>query len=174
LVANQEYKDTADHAESNSLPPRYSREYLSLHLKAVHESFWIAHSIEMNPDHSPKSLARLDDDLPESITEEAKRKGYKFDNRTMWAFHAGLGSYFGEVLVRNLDGEWKYPNRLAVAFAFLLNRPDILYRHWFVVVGKLKVRVFDIARRRETLGKEKASLFKAYEEIAAVSRETHS
>jgi len=174
LAANQEQRDAADEVKSKSLPPRYSKAYLSLHLKAVHENFWIAHSIEMNPDHSPKSLAQLDDDLPESITKEAERKGYEFDNRTVWAFHAGLGSYFGEVLVRNLGGEWRYPNRLAVAFALLLNRPDILYRHWFVVVGKLKVRVFEIARRRETLGKERASLFKAYDEIAAAFRETHS
>ena len=174
LAANQERRDKPDEVEGKSFPPRYSKAYLDLHLKAVHENFWIAHSIEMNPDHSPKSLAQLDDDLPESITREAERKGYAFDKETLWAFHAGLGSYFGEVLVRNLGGEWKYPNRLAVALALLLNRPDILYGHWFVVVDKRKVRVFEIARRRETLGKEKASLFKAYEEIAAAFRKTQS
>lgn len=120
----------------------------------------------MNPDYSPRSLTQLDEDLPDSISEEARRRGYEFDSGAIWAFHAGLGSYIGEVIVRSLGGEWKYPNRLIIALAWLLNRPDILYKHWYVVVGRVKVPVFEIARRRETLGREKASLLRAYEEIA--------
>jgi vacuolar-type H+-ATPase subunit E/Vma4 len=173
LAVKQEHRGAGEGVEGASHPPRYSRAYLSQHLKAVHEVFWIAHSHEMNPDYSPRSLAQLDDDLPENLAAEAESRGTQVDSKMLWAFHAGLGSYFGEVLVRNLGGEWRYPNRLAAILSSLLNRPDILYGHWYVMIGKLKVRVFQIAYLREAFGKERASLLKAYEKIATASERTH-
>lgn len=165
LAAKDEYEEPPS-ATQEKLPPRWSRDFLELHLKTALDSFWVATSLEMNPDFSPESLTQLDLNLPENLSEEIRCRGHEPASSIMWAFHAGLGSYFGEVLVRTHRGAWRYPGRLVVLLAWLLNRPDILYRHWYVVVGRQRVPVFEIARRRETLGRERASLAKAFEEIA--------
>jgi hypothetical protein len=52
-----------------------------------------------------------------------------------------------------------------VLVALFFNRPGILYRRWYVIVGKLRVPVFELARKRETMG-PKESLVKVYQEIA--------
>jgi hypothetical protein len=70
-------------------------------------SFWDEHDL----DYTPESLERLDDlvaaewdddrfDDAEFGSEET------FDDRAFTSVSRELGSYFGEVLVRELDGEW--------------------------------------------------------------------
>jgi hypothetical protein len=157
--------------EIKSLPPRYSREFLRFHLKAAYDDFWAAYSFTANLNNSRASLEELDTSLPQSIEDELNSLGRNVDIATLWTLHAGLGSYFGEVLVKELNGRWRYPSRFLTMVAWLLHRPDVLYRHWYVVVGAQRVPVFEIARRRETLGREKASLVDAYKRIAGSMRE---
>lgn len=153
-------------ASDDSLPPRLSREFLKLHLRTTRDNFWKAHSTEMNPDYSPGSLSQLDEDLPENLSEEIRLRGFNPAPDVLWAFHSGLGSYLGEVLIRNLGGEWRYPSRIVTFLAWLLNRPRLLYRFWYVIVRGKRVAVFEIARRREILGPKRASLARAYEDVA--------
>ena len=82
----------------------------------------------------------------------------------MWLYHMALGAYFGEVLVRSLNGKWRYPSRVRALMALLFSRPDLLYSHWYVMVGRIKVPVFELARDREMFGPNE-SLVKAYREI---------
>jgi len=70
-------------------------------------AFWSEHDL----DYSPASLARLDelvaaewdDDRFETATFQSDET---FDDRAFTGVITELGSYFGEVLVRELDGEW--------------------------------------------------------------------
>ena len=92
-------------------------------------------------------------------------RGFGASPANLWLLHLPLGSYFGEVLVRNLGGKWRHPSRILGILALLLSRPGLVYSHWYVVVGKQKVPVFELARRRGTMGPEE-SLFRVYQLIA--------
>jgi hypothetical protein len=119
----------------------------------------------MNPDYSIRSLKELDVSIPDSLKEMLMGDGYNPGLAETWLFYAGLGSYFGEVLIRNLNGRWRYPNRLTVLLANFAGRPDWIYRHWYVTVGGKRIPVFKIAEHRWSVGREQASLMKAYQEI---------
>lgn len=154
-------------SEGPPWPPKYSRKYLSMHLNKLRELFWQAAKRDGIEDYSIDSLKRLDAAIQEHIGQAFAEAGCPDpDLATLWFAHAMLGSYFGDVLTNNLGGSWRFPNRLVTILGLLFGRPDWIYRHWFVVIGRRKIPVFVIAMRRDTLGKEKASLVKAYEEIA--------
>lgn len=150
-----------------SLPPKYSRRFLVMFLNNVRQAFREASRNEAIADYAPSSLARFDESLSNDIRSEIPRMGHpEPDLETLWFFYAMLGSYFGDVLVHNLGGNWRYPNSLVALVGLTFGRPDWIYRRWYVVVGRRKIPVFVIAMRRHTLGRDKASLVKAYEEIA--------
>lgn len=154
-------------------PSKYHfREFLEFQFKlASNLSIRVARKY-IDPDYSPSSLERLEScevQTPEEYREEvvryAAKPGRSTSQAAMWFMHMGLGSYFGEVLVRNLGGKWRYPSRVLVAIALLTFRPGIAYRHWYVVVGKRKIPVFELARRRQVMGSTE-SLAAKYREIA--------
>lgn len=69
--------------------------------------FWGEHDL----DFSPASLSRLDDLVAEEWDDERFAETTfgsedSFDDRAFTSVVTELGSYFGEVLVRNIDGEW--------------------------------------------------------------------
>lgn len=125
----------------------------------------------VNPDYSPESierLERLDTKHPDDfryVLEWRSSHGFSNSEAQLWLLNMVMGWYFGEVLVRNLGGRWRYPSRFYALLALLLFKPGIAYRHWYVVVGKQKVPVFELARRRGTMGPDE-SLFRAYQIIA--------
>ncbi len=70
-------------------------------------SFWNEHDL----DYTPDSLARLDDlvaaEWDDDRFDDAEfGSEATFDDRAFTSVSRELGSYFGEVLVRELDGEW--------------------------------------------------------------------
>jgi hypothetical protein len=153
--------------ENAKLVPRYPREYLQRHLAAAREVFSAAYLSEVNLDYSPRSTTELDKCLPDNLHVALKIKGEANPSLSLvWAFFGGLGGYFGDVLVRNMSGRWIYPNLLVRIIGLCAGRPDWIYRRWYVAVARRKIPVFVMAMRRLTLGKNNASLSKAYEEIA--------
>ncbi|WP_424001569.1 hypothetical protein ACOZ4I_16765 [Haloarcula salina] len=69
--------------------------------------FWGEHDLDFSPD----SLSRLDDLVAEEWDDERFAETTlgsedSFDDRAFTSVVTELGSYFGEVLVRHLDGEW--------------------------------------------------------------------
>ncbi|MEM0343594.1 MAG: hypothetical protein QXU73_05030 [Thermoplasmata archaeon] len=153
-------------SEAQALPPKYSRKHLEMHLDKIREVFWKAARQDGISGYSPENLRRFDDVLSDFRPTFAELGCPDPDLATLWGAYAGVGSYFGDVLVNNLGGRWRYPNQLVTILGLIFERPDWIYRHWYVAVGRRKVPVFIIAMRRHTLGREKASLVKAYEEIA--------
>lgn len=166
LLDESSFGDPMSERELESLPPKYSKRYLELHLDKIRNLFWQAAKQDGITDYSPRNLVRLDEvlsDIRMTFTEEGCPNP---DLATLWMAYAGVGSYFGDVLVHNLCGRWKHPNWFIAILGLMFGRPDWIYRRWFVVVGRKKVPVFVVAMRRHTQGREKASLLRAYEEIA--------
>jgi hypothetical protein len=152
-----------------TMPPRWSRAFLDVHSKAVFENLFVAYSFSVNFDNTPSSLMALDKELPQSLDEVAKSLGFDLDANDLLSLYAGVGVYLGMVLVRALGAKWCYPGRLVRIAAWSLRRPEILYKHWFVSIDSRKIPIFEIAKRRETLGKDRASLIDAYDEIVSAS-----
>jgi hypothetical protein len=128
----------------------------------------------ITPDFTLESLAALElvhpKDPDQYRSAAAKLEKFDYDGSYVadWVISVGLGSYFGEVLVRNLGGRWKYPARLLVFYAFYTGYASSIFRHWYVVVGQQKIPVFEIAKRRLMMGPSE-SLVQVYREIAAVT-----
>ncbi len=124
----------------------------------------------MNPDYSVVSLEIFDTlALPQTPEEFAEGIRLMKDQSSarMWVYFMTPASYFAEVIIRNLGGRWKYPSRILVFFCLWAGYISPAYRHWYVVVGRQKVPVFEIMRRRFELGAKEVSLVQIYQEIAA-------
>jgi hypothetical protein len=155
------------------IPPRYRiRRFLEFQLKIASEISLKAARKLIDPDYTPESLERLErwetqspEDFHAKVLPNRTEHGLDNSPAQLWFLHMGLGSYFGEVLVRNLGGRWRYPSRFLVIMAILFSQPDMVYRHWYVVVGKQKIPVIELARRRAIMG-AKESLVEVYREIA--------
>ena len=153
--------------ELESLPPKHSKRYLELHLNKIRDLFWQAAKQDGITDYSPRNLARFDEVLSDIRMTFAEEGCPNPDLSTLWMAYAGVGSYFGDVLVHNLGGRWKYPNWFIAILGLTFGRPDWIYRRWFVVVGRRKVPVFVIAMRRHTrrLLRREIELKKSWDEF---------
>ncbi|MFC7075037.1 hypothetical protein [Haloarcula halophila] len=97
-------------------------------------SFWGEHDL----DFTPASLARLDDLVDAEWEEERFADATygetdRFEDRSFTSLVEELGSYFGEVLVRELDAEWT--DETDHPAAVVVTGPD----------GRLAVPVYDVA-----------------------------
>ena len=123
---------------------------------------------DLRLDFTPESLDRLEPWLIHS-PEEYRRaaKGIRRDGLfrlKVWGGHAGVASYFGEVLTRNLGGRWEQPSESLVASCQRTGSIDPIFHNWYVIVGTQKIPVFEIAGRRNTRGPSE-SLTRVYGEI---------
>lgn len=96
--------------------------------------FWGEHDL----DFSPVSLSRLDDLVDaewddERFAETTFGSDVSFDDRAFTSVVRELGGYFGEVLVRHLDGEWT--DQTDHEAAVVVGGPD----------GQFAVPVFEVA-----------------------------
>jgi hypothetical protein len=156
--------------DSPDIPPKHHlREFLEFQRRFTLEMFLtLARNLVIHPDYTPESLDRLDRHGAETpapwkdVVESWKERGLG-SPATLWLLHMMPGVYFGEVLVKNLGGRWQPPNRVLAILGFL--RPGVLYRHWYVIVGRRKVPVFELARRWDVTGRTE-SLSRAYQWIA--------
>ena len=100
--ANDTVGESPDPTEGDGLRAEYAEE------AAGFVDFWSEHNL----DYSPESLSRLDslvaaewdDDRFDDATFGSEAT---FDDRAFTSVAMELGSYFGEVLVRDLDAEWR-------------------------------------------------------------------
>jgi hypothetical protein len=130
------------------------------------------HRHSIAPNFTLESLAALELVHPKSA-DDYRRATAGFDKSRYdgsyladWVISLGLGSYFGEVLIRNLAGRWKYPSRFLVLYCIYSGYASPIFHHWYVVVGGQKVPVLELAKRRLMMG-PKESLVEAYNAIAA-------
>jgi len=101
-------------------------------------------------DYTPESLSRLDTQIDKSWAK-TRFKGIKFGDKT-GSFDASalnglvteIGSYFGEVIIKNLGGGWTPSQRLG---------------GWVVGCGPLVINVFHIV---DDCFRESSKLFATY------------
>lgn len=118
-------------------------------------------------DYSPQSLKRIDEfNLTlKALKELGNTFGFPF-------VYAGEGSFFAEVILRNIGGEWRYPSeaRLAVMH-FLLSMGiaplamNIAFRRCDIELNGRFIPVLKIAKMRLKGDKRVRSLFETYEKI---------
>jgi hypothetical protein len=154
------------------IPPKYRiRTFLRAQFATALQVSLRTASRYTTPDYTPESLERLEPYLGQSPEDYRKiliwsnNHGFSNSPDQLWLMWMTLGCYFGEVLVRNLGGKWKYPSRLYGYLAVAFNWPGLAYRHWYVIVGKQKVPVFELSRRRCVMGPDE-SIYRACQLIA--------
>lgn len=110
-------------------------------------------------DFTPESIRRLESFLLKDPKEYRKQvlrvsgpPNPVWTKMDLWKPHEGLGSYLGEVLVRNFGGKWKGPSKSVVDECRRSGEVNLLFQQWYVVVGSQKVPVFEIAGRRNEIG----------------------
>ena len=96
----------------------------------------------MIPDYSTESLRELDEVLPglkihRVLTDKSENPELRFV--------IGVGSYFGETLIRALGGNWVFPGRLKMMRAFWTAKPEHYYRDIAVEFKGSRIEVIRIA-----------------------------
>jgi hypothetical protein len=92
--------------------------------------------------HRPGDLEVIDQLIDERLRETLRHGNAGYERATL-----ALGSYLGEVIVRNLGGEWHFP-RFHQLLVVLISK-DVFKadKYWFVVLGGEEIHVFDAARK---------------------------
>jgi hypothetical protein len=104
-------------------------------------------SMEFVTDHTPKSLVSLDE-----FMKNLKWAGWGPQPRNDWEenilqlFLLGAGSYFGEVVVRNIGGKWCYPGLLRRYWGSKTASFGFSYGQVSVKVNGRKTRLLELAR----------------------------
>jgi len=158
-----------DNIEPQARPSPFSREFDKYQLKMASEMGIAVLRQFMTVDYSVESLQVLDRRALSQTPEEFRNDIKEMKDQSlasMWFNYMKFGSYFAEVIMKNLGGRWRYPNRILVFFCLWAGYISPAYRHWYLVVGKQKVPVFEIMRRRLEMGAKEESLVKVYNEIA--------
>jgi len=113
-TADTDESDLSAPSDSDSTASSMARSWESGTVRADHADtavefadFWGEHDL----DFSPASLSRLDDLVDaewddERFAETTFGSDASFDDRAFTSVVRELGGYFGEVLVRHLDGDW--------------------------------------------------------------------
>lgn len=96
--------------------------------------------------HSPDGLSIMDGNIGESAEDIYANEGINSTPSLLWSFYRLYGTYFGDVIVQNLGGEWVIPSSIRLALSRLLWWPELLYFHWYVRLNGKRIPVFKIAK----------------------------
>jgi len=118
-------------------------------------------------DYSSDNLRAIDTDWKGSAEKICLEEGIPSDSGILSSVYHGVGSYFGTVIVRSLQGRWRTPSTLRFWLSQALLKPGILFNHWCVEVNGKKIPVFKIARWRCDGSGRVSSLVEVYEKIAS-------
>lgn len=111
--------------------------------------------------HQPEHLRYLDRFLHERYRETLKRHPRSYEGTVN-----ALGSYLGEVFVRNLGGRWHWPNPLRSLVLLLSLNHFKGERYLYIVLGSEKVLVFKAAREAIDRTAREFSLYDFYQRWA--------
>lgn len=153
----------------SQIPSRFSRKFPEYQLKMASEMGLAVLRQFMTADYSVESLQVLDQWVLSQTPEEHRKNIKAMQDQSLpsiWFNYMKFGSYFAEVIIRNVGGKWKYPSRILVFFCLWAGYIGPAYRHWYLVVGDQKVPVFEIMKRRLEMGAKEVSLVQVYREIA--------
>jgi hypothetical protein len=127
----------------------------------------------LTDDLSPKNLAILEQFLSGNIEnfirtqaqKEGRELGYPMYEIKM-ALYVFIGIYFGDVICKNLGGNWKLPGIISYYVARIFQIPSLFYDRWYIILGNRKrIPVLKIVRLRFDNGQQAKSLYEIYEKI---------
>lgn len=123
-------------------------------------------------DFSPESIKNKVDSLEmEYMLNEWREKKIKHKPLLgLLGLTESVGGYFGEVIVRNLGGEWSFPRWWRFYVSEIIGRPGIFFDHYFVIHKGNKIPVLKIARWRFDGSGRVKSLYEVYKEIEATGK----
>jgi hypothetical protein len=115
--------------------------------------------------YSPDGLSIMDGNVGESAEEIYAKEDIRSTPSLLWSFYRLYGTYFGDVIVRNLGGEWEIPSSIRLTLSRLLWWPELLFFHWNVKLNGKRIPVFKIAKWRFDGSGRVPSLAEAYDRI---------
>ena len=116
------------------------------------------------------SLDRIDKKSTSNLMTFCKDEGIPYNENMIWGWYEGLGSYFGEVIIRNLGGIWEFPPRELLRRARRAKNLSIFYDQFYVNINGNRIPVIKVARLKLDGSGEVQSLRQAYEQIASTGR----
>jgi len=109
-------------------------------------------------DFKPSNLRVIDRLFGPPFSDRVKQ-----DTKTYSTSVVAFGSYLGEVMIRNLGGQWHFPNFFQLIVASISWSHFTASRYSYVVLGKKKARVFRAARLAIDKTSKAFSLYEFYE-----------
>src|SRR3989454_8312413 len=109
-------------------------------------------------DFKPANLRVIDRLFGPPFSDRVKQ-----DAKTYSTSVVAFGSYLGEVMIRNLGGEWHFPNFFQLIVASISWSHFTTSRYMYVVLGKKEARVFRAARLAIDKTSKAFSLYEFYE-----------
>lgn len=101
----------------------------------------------------------------ESMAESLAKSGFQPSTSKLWGEYHMVGTYLGDIIVKNLGGDWHIPGTLRLALSRLLGWPELLFFHWNVKLNGKRIPVFKIAKWRFDGSERVPSLAEAYDRI---------
>ena len=91
--------------------------------------------------HRPEDLRAIDELLDERLREFLRQGNAGFERAAL-----GIGSYLGEVMVRNLGARWRFPTFAQSLFALVSRDPWKADKYWYVYLNGQEIHVFRAAK----------------------------
>ena len=136
---------------------RFAKEFV----KEMRSEFEADTSFVLNTDFTDRSLQELDKFVP---TVAPLPSTTALQRTANLGFFVGVGAYFGETLVRNFVGDWKFPSRILLFWAYMIQSPSFYYDRLRVVVADRSVHIVRIARNVWE-GRTGASFFRTFKDL---------
>ena len=123
-------------------------------------------------DYTPGSLSKVDEAIIEIKDEIARGIDVPSKNIEL-GFIEGIGSYFGEVVIRNMGGTWFFPPRTRLWAGRLHKDMSLFYDLWYVELSGSRIYALKTARLFWEGGRKAVSLAEAYRQISETGIGAH-
>jgi hypothetical protein len=111
--------------------------------------------------HKPEDLQALDRLLGPRLRELLLRGDAGYERASL-----AIGSYLGEIIVRNLGGRWRFPKPVQTLVILISRDRFKADKYWFVLLDGEEVHVFRAAREAIDQTSSKSSLYEFYRQLA--------
>jgi len=117
-------------------------------------------------DYTDISLKKIDDCFSMNLKKDFENIGiHDVELHELLSMYLGIGSYFGEVIIQNIGGEWIIPSRWKYWRARIAGDYIILFNNWYIYLKGHQIPVMNIAKGKLDGSGRVKSLYEAYKKI---------